>query len=89
MCLLRFRRIGCTLGALAAQIKRDPFVLDPTFIYTYDFLIADAAGAMYAPEIWSDYAALIDLVADLALEGQPTPDLAAQREQLLQRLEQP
>ena len=76
-------------AALAAQIKREPLVLYPTFTYTYDLLIADAAGAMYAPEIWSAYAAFVDLVADLALEGQATLDQAAQREQLLQRLEQP
>ena len=68
--------------ALAAQIKREPLVLDPTFTYTYDLLISDAAGAMYSPEIWTDYAAFISLVADLALEDQPTPALAAQRAQL-------
>ena len=72
--------------ALAASIRREPVAFDETFTYTYDRLIADAAGAMYAPEIWSDYAAFIDLVASLALDDRPATALVAQRERLLERL---
>jgi pimeloyl-ACP methyl ester carboxylesterase len=76
--------------ALAAHIRREPLVVDPKFTYTYDLLIADAAGVMYAPEFWSDYAAILDQVADLALDDQPAAAaLVTQRERLLQRLASP
>ena len=75
--------------AVAASIRREPLVVDAEFTYTYDLLIADAAGAMYAPEIWADYAAFLDQVADLALADQPAAALVTQRERLLQRLTAP
>jgi pimeloyl-ACP methyl ester carboxylesterase len=73
--------------ALSASIRREPVLLDPEFSYTYDLLIADAAGVMYVPEIWPDYAAFLDEVADIALADQPATALVALgRERLLQRL---
>ena len=75
--------------ALAASVRREPVVLDPTFTYTYDLLIADATGAMYSPEAWNDYATFLDQVADLALADRPAAALVAQRERLLSRLTPP
>jgi pimeloyl-ACP methyl ester carboxylesterase len=43
-------------AALEASIRFQPFVFPDGFSYSYDFLIADAASAMYAPESWPDYA---------------------------------
>ena len=64
-------------------------MVNAEFTYTYDLLIADAAVVMYAPEIWSDSAAFIDQVADLALADQPAAALATLRQRLLQRLAAP
>ena len=75
--------------ALTADIRREPLVVNAEFTYTYDLLIADAAVVMYAPEIWSDSAAFIDQVADLALADQPAAALATLRQRLLQRLAAP
>ena len=75
--------------ALAARIRREPLVVDAEFTYTYDLLVADAASAMYAPEIWSDYAAFLDQVADLALANQSAAALATVRERFRQRLSAP
>ena len=52
--------------ALAEALRREPLVLD-SLIYSYDVLIADAASAMYAPEVWIDYALLLDYVALVVL----------------------
>ena len=54
---------------LAATVRRSPVTLGDVR-YTYDLLIADAVGAMYAPEVWGGaegYAAFLDMVADAAL----------------------
>ena len=75
--------------ALADRIRREPVVLDAEFTYTYDLLIADAAGSMYVPEIWSDYAAFLDQVADVALADRPAAALVMPRGRLLQRLTPP
>jgi pimeloyl-ACP methyl ester carboxylesterase len=60
------------------------------FEYTYDLLIADAVGAMYAPEIWGGpdgYAAFLDLVADAALGVQGAAAAAGRlRSELLDQL---
>lgn len=59
--------------ALADAIKLQPLDLGEGFIYTYDFLIADAASAMYAPEVWGGpegAAAFFDFLADAALGDQ-------------------
>jgi pimeloyl-ACP methyl ester carboxylesterase len=59
--------------ALARAVKDEPIDLGDGFLYTYDFLIADATGAMYSPEVWGGpegYAVFLDLVADIALGDQ-------------------
>lgn len=72
--------------ALTERIRREPLVLGPEFTYSYDLLIADAAGVLYVPELWPDYATFLDLVADAALAGQPTGELVAARGRLLDQL---
>jgi pimeloyl-ACP methyl ester carboxylesterase len=54
---------------LARSVEEEPVDLGDGFLYTYDFLIGDATGAMYVPEIWGGpdgYAAFLDFVADAA-----------------------
>jgi pimeloyl-ACP methyl ester carboxylesterase len=66
--------------ALAAALLADPLEFPDGFVYTYDFLIADAAGAMYAPEVWGGpegAAALFDLLADAILGDQGAAAAAA------------
>ncbi|WP_433161827.1 alpha/beta hydrolase [Kribbella sp. CA-247076] len=55
---------------LARSLERDPLELPDGTQYTYDFLISDAVGAMYAPESWGGpegAAAFFDFLADAAL----------------------
>ncbi len=55
---------------LASTIRRSPLELPDGTLYTYDFLIADATFAMYAPEVWGGpegAAALLDSLADAVL----------------------
>ena len=60
--------------ALATSLRAEPVELpsdDGSFTYTYDFLINDTNGAMYAPEVWAGedgLAAFLDLIADAVLE---------------------
>jgi pimeloyl-ACP methyl ester carboxylesterase len=75
--------------ALAARVRREPFVVDAEFTYSYDLLIADATSVMRAPEFWSDYAAFLDEIADAALADQPAAALVMLRGRLLQRLASP
>ncbi len=59
-------------GQLASKLRRDPLWLPGGGLYTYDFLVADAALALYAPEVWdgpNGAAALFNFLADAALEG--------------------
>jgi pimeloyl-ACP methyl ester carboxylesterase len=59
--------------ALARSVERRPIDLGDGFLYTYDFLIADATGAMYRPEVWGGpdgYGAFLDFLADAALGDQ-------------------
>ena len=59
--------------ALARSVERRPIDLGDGFLYTYDFLIGDATGAMYRPEVWGGpdgYATFLDFVADAALGDQ-------------------
>ena len=73
--------------ALTERLRREPLVSGPYFTYTYDLLIADAAGAMYAPEVWPEYADFLDGIADAALADQPAAAaLVTQRNRLLERL---
>jgi pimeloyl-ACP methyl ester carboxylesterase len=58
---------------LARSVERRPIDLGDGFLYTYDFLIGDATGAMYQPEVWGSpdgYAAFLDFLADAALGDQ-------------------
>ena len=78
---------------LARTIEDEPVDLGDGFIYTYDFLINDAAGAMYSPEIWGGpdgYAAFLDFVADVTLGDQSAKAKArAVRRHLVQALSPP
>ncbi|MFG1818237.1 alpha/beta hydrolase [Kribbella sp. NPDC049174] len=74
---------------LARSIQRDPLELPDGTQYTYDFLIGDATGAMYSPEVWGGpegAAAFFDLLADAALAGQPTAAAARVRTALMDQL---
>ena len=55
---------------LARALRNSPLELPDGSLYTYDFLINDAASAMYAPEVWAGpdgAAALLDFLADAVL----------------------
>jgi pimeloyl-ACP methyl ester carboxylesterase len=84
------RNTAARWETLARSVKREPVDLGD-FLYTYDFLITDAAGAMYAPEVWGGpdgYAAFLDLVADAALGNQSAGRQArAVRRTLLERID--
>ncbi len=59
--------------ALARSVEEEPIDLGDGFLYTYDLLIGDAAGAMYSPEVWGGpegFAVFLDLLADAALGDQ-------------------
>ena len=59
-------------AALTTTLRHQPVFLPEGFPYSYDFLIGDATGAMYAPEVWdgpNGAAALFDFLADAALDG--------------------
>jgi pimeloyl-ACP methyl ester carboxylesterase len=77
--------------ALARSVQRTPIDLGDGFIYTYDFLIADAVAAMYGTERWGGpegWGAYFDLIADAALGDQSAKESApAVRRALLQSLE--
>jgi pimeloyl-ACP methyl ester carboxylesterase len=79
--------------ALARALRAKPLVLPDGSQYTYDFLIADATGAMYAPETWGGAegaAALLDLLADAVLGDQAAAaNAAAVRRSLIDRLTRP
>jgi pimeloyl-ACP methyl ester carboxylesterase len=56
--------------ALARAVEDEPIDLGDGTLYTYDFLITDASGAMYAPEVWGGpegFGAFLDFLADAAL----------------------
>jgi pimeloyl-ACP methyl ester carboxylesterase len=76
--------------ALARSVEEEPVDLGDGFLYTYDFLIADATSAMYVPEIWGGpdgYAAFLDFVADTAEGDSSAADQArAVRRHLLETL---
>lgn len=58
---------------LARSLKARPLELPDGSLYTYDFLITDAAGAMYSPEEWGGEegaGAYLDLIADAVLGDQ-------------------
>jgi pimeloyl-ACP methyl ester carboxylesterase len=70
--------------ALADALEKEPLDLGGGFLYTYDFLVTDAASAMYTPEFWGGpdgYGAYFAFLADAAL-GDP---VAARRAAELRR----
>jgi pimeloyl-ACP methyl ester carboxylesterase len=75
---------------LARSVERKPIDLGDGFLYTYDFLIGDATGAMYSPEIWGGpdgYGAFLDFLADAALGDQSAKQRArTARSQFLQKV---
>jgi pimeloyl-ACP methyl ester carboxylesterase len=62
--------------ALADALRREPFVFPDGFEYSYDLLIADGAGAMYAPESWPFAADFFGFLAQAVL-GDPAAVTAA------------
>ncbi|MGZ5400226.1 MAG: alpha/beta hydrolase [Nocardioides sp.] len=79
---------------LARTIRRDPLELPDGTLYTYDFLITDAAFAMYAPEVWDGpdgAAALLDSLADavLAKHRRAATNVARLRSALVELLTAP
>ena len=80
--------------ALARALRREPVVFPDGFVYTYDFLIADVTGAMYAPEVWGGpegAGALLDLLADTVLGDQTAAaaEAALVRRSMIDRLTAP
>lgn len=74
-------------AALARAVGREP--IDLGFPYSYDFLIADATGAMYAPEVWGGpegFATFLDLLSDTIGDPSTASDAADVRTRLLERL---
>ena len=78
--------------ALASAIRAEPLVFPNGFVYSYDFLVADAGSAMYTPEYWGGpdgYAAFFDLLADAVLGDVSAIQRAeAARQALQERLKQ-
>jgi pimeloyl-ACP methyl ester carboxylesterase len=65
---------GKRFEALAQALLKAPLVFPDGFAYSYDFLVANAASAMYAPEFWGGpdgYGAFFGSLADAVL-GAPT-----------------
>jgi pimeloyl-ACP methyl ester carboxylesterase len=87
------RRTAKRWEKLARTIEDEPVDLGVGFLYTYDFLIGDAASAMYSPESWGGpegYGVFLDLVADAALGDQSARAKArAARRSFLQAISQP
>jgi pimeloyl-ACP methyl ester carboxylesterase len=86
------RRTARRWEALARAVEVEPIDLGGGFLYTYDLLISDATGAMFAPEIWGGpegYGAFLDLLADAALGDQSARRKArAVRRSLLEKLQE-
>jgi hypothetical protein len=75
---------------LARKLREDPIVLDDGTIYSYDYLVADAASAMYEPESWADYGYYFASLVDAARgDANAAAAALALREALRERLERP
>ena len=85
------RRTAKRWEALARSVEDEPIDLGGGFLYTYDFLIGDATGAMYAPEVWGGpegFGAFLDFLADAALGDQSAKRQArAVRRNLLEAID--
>jgi pimeloyl-ACP methyl ester carboxylesterase len=78
----RYERLAERLLIEPATISEQGF----TYIYSYDFLIGDSVGFMYAPEAWPEFAELLDAVADAVESGAGARRVAALRTALLEQL---
>jgi pimeloyl-ACP methyl ester carboxylesterase len=78
---------------LARTLRARPLELPDGSLYTYDFLISDATGAMYSPEEWGGdegAGALLDLIADAVLGDQASAArVVPVRRALIERLTGP
>ena len=74
----RYERLAERLLSEPVTITEEGF----SFTYSYDLLIADSVGFMYAPEIWPEFAGLLDLVADAVESGTGAVRVAALRKAL-------
>ena len=85
------RRTAKRWEALARAVEDEPIDLGDGFLYTYDFLIGDATGAMYSPESWGGpegFGAFLDVLADIVLGDQSARVQAREaRQAFLQQLE--
>jgi pimeloyl-ACP methyl ester carboxylesterase len=85
------RRTARRWETLARSVEDEPIDLGEGFLYTYDFLIGDATGAMYAPEVWGGpegYAVFLDLLADAALGDQSAKKrVRAARQAFIEKIE--
>jgi pimeloyl-ACP methyl ester carboxylesterase len=76
---------------LAHALRKAPFIFPDGFVYPYDYLVADATGAMYSPEWWGGpdgYAAFFAFLADAVLGAPAALDRAAEIRRTIQaRLE--
>ncbi len=73
--------------SLDRALHDQPLVYDDGFVYSYDYLVADAVGAMYEPEYWPYYAAFFASLLD-AVEGDTDAMVTARalREAILDRM---
>ena len=53
--------------SLAARVRIQPVMLPDGTQLSYDVLIAQVVGALYAPEAWASFAAWLDAAADVSL----------------------
>lgn len=81
------RGAAARFWSLDRALREQPLVLDDGSIYSYDYLVADAAGAMYEPEYWPDYAEFFASLLD-AVRGDFTAAARARamRESILDRM---
>jgi pimeloyl-ACP methyl ester carboxylesterase len=72
---------------LATALRREPIVFEDGFAYTYDLLVGDTTGALYAPESWGGpggFGALFAYLAEAALGDLDAASAALQAWQGLQ-----
>ena len=72
--------------ALADALKQEPLDLGDGLRYTYDFLVADAASAMYVPEYWGGpdgFGAYFAFLADAARGDRAAAERAAETRRAL------
>ena len=74
-------------ASMVEALYSEPLIFPDGFVYTYDFLIDDSVGAMYAPELWPDYGAYFASLAEAMLGDRVALKKAAElRKQLQERV---